>query len=201
MRVPAPLRIAAALLAALVVVSPRDVGADPASAATRTPVVEDPGAGPEGLLKRFSFATERGPISVQADQMEFDYRTRVLVYRGAVRVTQNDVVLESDTLRVELDPKGVDPLEKIIADGAVRIAKGERHRASGGHAVFDQKARTVTLSDHAVLRDGPNEVAGERVIVYLDEERSVVEGGRERVRAVLFPPGGEEEEKEGEPGQ
>jgi lipopolysaccharide export system protein LptA len=30
-------------------------------------------------------------------------------------------------------------------------------------------------------------VAGERVVVFLDEQRSVVEGGQERVRAVLYP--------------
>jgi lipopolysaccharide export system protein LptA len=172
---------------AMALLRAQDVDAEPADA-MRTPGAGDVESGPEGLLSRFSFATERGPISVQADQMEFDYRTRVLTYRGSVRVTQNDVTLESDLLRVELDPAGVEPLEKIVAEGAVRIAKGERQRASGGHAVFDQGARTVTLSDRAVLRDGPNEVAGERVIVYLDEERSVVEGGDERVRAVLFPP-------------
>jgi lipopolysaccharide export system protein LptA len=38
-----------------------------------------------------------------------------------------------------------------------------------------------------VLHDGPNEVVGDRVVVYLDEDRSVVEGGRKRVKAVLFP--------------
>jgi lipopolysaccharide export system protein LptA len=44
------------------------------------------------------------------------------------------------------------------------------------------------LSDNAVLHDGPNQVAGERVIVYLQEERSVVESGSNtRVKAVLYP--------------
>jgi lipopolysaccharide export system protein LptA len=38
-----------------------------------------------------------------------------------------------------------------------------------------------------VLHDGPNQIAGDRVIVYLDEDRSVVEGGDKRVKAVLFP--------------
>jgi lipopolysaccharide export system protein LptA len=182
--------LARALLLAVMVTmaSPGEAGAQSAKGSRGAPGAGDVKPGPEGLLSRFSVATESGPISIQADQMEFDYRTRVLSYRGSVRVTQNDVTLESDTLRVELDPEGVEPLEKIIAEGAVRIAKGERQRASGGHAVFDQRARTVTLSDRATLRDGPNEVAGERVIVYLDEERSVVEGGDERVRAVLFPP-------------
>ena len=43
------------------------------------------------------------------------------------------------------------------------------------------------LSDDAVLHDGSNEVSGDRIVVYLDEKRSVVEGGTGRVRAVLFP--------------
>lgn len=168
--------------------------AESAPGTKQTPGGAEAGGGPEGLLSRFSFAADRGPISVQANRMEFDYRTRVLIYRGDVRVTQNDVTLESDLLRVELDPESAQPLEKIVAEGAVRIAKGERQRASGGRAVFDQKARTVTLSDKAVLRDGPNEVAGERVVVYLDEERSVVEGGRDRVRALLYPQKGGKDE-------
>ena len=43
------------------------------------------------------------------------------------------------------------------------------------------------LSQNAVVHDGPNEVSGDRIVVYLDEERSVVEGGGGRVKAVLFP--------------
>ena len=69
----------------------------------------------------------------------------------------------------------------------IALDQGER-RATGGRAVFDQVARTVTLSDNAILRDGPNEITGNKVIVYLDEQRSVVEGGGHRVRAVLHPP-------------
>jgi len=66
--------------------------------------------------------------------------------------------------------------------------------------VFDQASRTVTLSDDAVLRQGANEVAGERVRVYLDEERSVVEGGKLPVRARLYPrASGEDQQTGGDP--
>jgi lipopolysaccharide export system protein LptA len=43
------------------------------------------------------------------------------------------------------------------------------------------------LSGDAVLHEGSNEVRGERVIVYLDEQRSVVEGTNTRVKAILVP--------------
>ena len=43
------------------------------------------------------------------------------------------------------------------------------------------------LTENPVLHDGQNEVAGDRVVVFLDEDRSVVEGGQQRVKAVLYP--------------
>ena len=40
----------------------------------------------------------------------------------------------------------------------------------------------------AVLREGPNQVTGERVIVFLDEKRSVVEGGSDGRAEMVFNP-------------
>ncbi len=168
---------------------PHGVGAQSAAAATARPLMGgDRSGGADSLLGGFAFAPDRGPVTISAKELEFDYRGRVLTYRGAVSVSQADLTLHSDLLRVTFDPDAPDRLREVVAEGAVRIAKGDR-RATGGRAVFDQAARTVTLTDQATLRDGPNEVVGARVVVYLDEARGVVQGGEERVRAVLFPPG------------
>jgi lipopolysaccharide export system protein LptA len=77
-------------------------------------------------------------------------------------------------------------VKEIVAAGNVRIDQGLRW-AVGGRAVFDQDNRTLILTENPVLHEGKNEVAGDRVVVFLDEDRSVVEGGRKRVKAVLFP--------------
>lgn len=160
------------------------------TAAGAAPTPRSGAAGPadqvNGLLGGFTLGSDRGPVRIDADLMEFDYKTKVLTYRGSVTVTQADMTLRSDRLRVTLDGERMEKPREVVAEGNVRIDKGER-RATGGRAVFDNQARTVTLSEQARLQDGPNEVAGERVVVYLDEERSVVEGGQERVRAVLYP--------------
>ena len=139
------------------------------------------------LLGALSLGSSREPISVSADRLEFDYRTRVLTYKGGVKATQGDMQLQSNTLTVSLDDHNEGRVKEVVAQGDVRLSKGTRW-ATGGRAVFDQNNRTVTLSEAAVLHDGPNQVSGERVVVYLDEERSVVEGGGGRVKAVLFPP-------------
>ena len=141
----------------------------------------------DGLLGNFSLGGNRGPVKVDADEMEFDYKTMVLTYRGNVVVTQADMTLRTDNLRVTLAKEGQQKAKEVVAEGNVKIDSGDRH-ATGGRAVFDDAKRTVTLSEEARLSDGPNEVAGDRVVVYIDEQRSVVQGGPERVRAVLYPP-------------
>jgi lipopolysaccharide export system protein LptA len=141
----------------------------------------------ESALGGFSLAGERGPVRIDANSMEFDYKNMVLTYRGTVTVVQADLQLRSQVLRVTLDRERAGHAKEVVAEGDVQIDKGERH-ASGERAVFDDAARTVTLSGRARLRDGTNEVAGERVVVYLDEQRSVVDGGPGRVSAILNPP-------------
>jgi lipopolysaccharide export system protein LptA len=144
------------------------------------------------------FSNRKEPITVTSDTLEYDYKANIVVYRGTVQATQGDVTLKSDTLTVTLERAegaagsdsvpggGGSRLREIVAVGNVRIDNGTRY-ATGGRAVFDQGRRTLVLTETPVLHDGQNEVAGDRVVVYLDEDRSVVEGGRKRVKAVLYP--------------
>ncbi|HVO28157.1 MAG TPA: lipopolysaccharide transport periplasmic protein LptA [Candidatus Margulisiibacteriota bacterium] len=173
--------------AAVGLVASRSTGQE-AQAATRSPSQGDAAQpGSPSLLDALSFSSKRDPISVSADQLEFDYRTHVLTYKGGVEVTQGDVKLLSDTLRVVLEEHADNSVKDIVADGNVRVTKGPRW-ATGGRAEFDQAKQTVVLSNDAVVHDGSNEVRGDRIVVYLRENRSVVEGGTGRVRAVLYPP-------------
>jgi len=175
--------------------------AEPAAAAPAPPARTS--SGPLGFG---GLGKSKEPITVISDNLEYDYKKNVVVYRGSVQVTQGDLKLVSDTLTITLqndkqdgkpDPKPAPPaggtapgdngrVQEIVALGNVRIDQGQRW-AVGGRAVFDQGQRTLILTQDPVLHDGPSEVAGERVVVFLDEDRSVVEGGQKRVKAVLYP--------------
>lgn len=177
------------LTGALCVALAAHAGAEPA-----------PVGGERGLFDAFELGSRKDPITVTADSLEYDYRRNVVVYHGQVQAAQGPVTLRSDTLTVTFKASGngtgpanpgsreaqAQRVEQIVAAGNVRIEQGSRW-ATGGHAVFDQAARTLVLSESPVLHEGSNEVAGDRVVVYLDEDRSVVEGGRKRVKAVLYP--------------
>jgi lipopolysaccharide export system protein LptA len=190
-----------------------------------------------GLFQSLSLGSNKGPVHIDADSLELDYKSSNVIYRGHVEVTQGDVTLNSDTLSISYDPQAVkqtdkpqtdnpkagvektatsgtdakaadpkgtdadrgkgpdaDRIKEIIAEGNVRIRQGTK-LAEGRRAVFDQAKQTFTLSEGAVLHDGPNQVAGERVIVFLKEERSVESGSNSRVKAVLYP-GKEDAEKQ-----
>lgn len=169
-------------------------GPPPEEAATAPAEPGDPANAFAGL----SFTSADEPIIVESDRLEFDYEKNRLVYRGSVHVVQGDLELTSKVLTVTFDR--ADELERaqlnrVVAQGDVVIVQGER-RATGQRAVFDQATRQLILRGDPVLRDGPNEVQGDRITVYLDEERSVVESSpKKRVSAVLFPgeTGGEDE--------
>lgn len=150
----------------------------------------------DGLLESFALSAGRGPVEIESATLEFEYRTGLLVYKGSVEVSQDELTLRADELRVTLDIEEAGRPREIVAIGNVRIVSGERV-ATGRRAEFDHARRTVTLSGDAVLRDGRNEVAGDKVVVYLDQQRSVVEGGEDRVRAVLFP--SESDSPDGDP--
>jgi len=157
------------------------------------------------------------PITITSDTLEYEYKDGIVVYRGDVLAVQGDTKIKSNELRLTLaktedekngkkrtgsdavgalDDASASKLQEAVATGSVRIDQGTRW-AVGGKATFDQSNRTLVLTENPVMHDGPNEVAGDRVIVYLDENRSIVEGGRKRVKAVLFPG---KDGKDGKPG-
>jgi lipopolysaccharide export system protein LptA len=194
--------LAAALVLLLVATARAQQGAGPASDAT--PAATKPAdAKPQGFAGLGS-QRSKDPITITSDTLEYAYRDGIVVYRGDVLAVQGEIKIRSNELRITLaktdtgKPSGAkaaseiesantaSKLQEVVAIGNVRIDQGTRW-AVGGKATFDQSARTLVLTEAPVLHDGPNEVAGDRVVVYLDEDRSVVEGGRKRVKAVLFP--------------
>jgi lipopolysaccharide export system protein LptA len=185
-----PLRRELMVLAALAATQVPVLGADGATSAPKGGIVDAAGIG-----------KSKEPIVVTSDRLEYDYKSNVVVYHGGVQATQGRLKITSDRLTVTFadgDGGNAAPqgglalgagsarLREIVAAGTVRIEDGTRW-ATGGRAVFDQANRTLVLSESPMLHDGANEVGGDRVIVYLDEDRSVVEGGRKRVKAVLHP--------------
>jgi len=141
--------------------------------------------------KGFGFTASRAPIDIDSDRLEADQKKNTITYKGNVVAKQEDVTLYANTLVILYDPD-TKKLKEIIATGNVKVVQLDR-RATGQKATFDQEKNKVILDGDAVVREGTNVIRGERIIFYVEEERSVVEpakGGR--VSTSITPPPKEE---------
>jgi lipopolysaccharide export system protein LptA len=96
------------------------------------------------------------------------------------------MTMRSDRLTAVYDPE-MKQIKQIIAEGKVNAVQGNR-MATGDRAIFDEKAKTVTLTGNPVMRQGNSQVTGSRIIYYIDQDRAVAEGKDSvRVQVTIFP--------------
>ncbi|MDH3445032.1 MAG: lipopolysaccharide transport periplasmic protein LptA [Deltaproteobacteria bacterium] len=128
----------------------------------------------------------KDPIHITADWMEVDQKKYVITYKGRVVMVQAEMTMRSETLTAYYDPE-MKRMSQIVAEGKVNTTQGDRV-ATGEKAVFDDKAKTVTLTGNPVMRQGNSQVSGTRVIYYMEQDRAVAEGdGKVRVQMTIFP--------------
>jgi lipopolysaccharide export system protein LptA len=140
------------------------------------------------------FTASRAPIDITSDTVEADQKTNKIIFKGNVVAKQEDTTLYANTVTVFYDEK-TRKLKEIIAVGNVKVVQLER-RATSQKATFDQNKNKVIFDGDAVVREGTNVIRGERIVYYVDEGRSVVEGGKGgRVSTSITPPSKEEGEE------
>jgi lipopolysaccharide transport protein LptA len=125
-----------------------------------------------------------GPVTVTSNTMEVEQGGKVFIFKGDV-VAKEDFTLCSDKL--ELFYGEGDELREIVATGNVGLIKDDK-TAESDKAVYDRVKRNVVLTGSAQIGQCSDTVKGEKITVFLDAERTIVEsteGGR--VKAVIMP--------------
>jgi lipopolysaccharide export system protein LptA len=129
---------------------------------------------------------KKDPIYITADWMEVDQKKNTISYKGRVVTVQNDMTMRSETLTAYYDPE-MKQMKQIVAEGKVNATQGNRV-ATSDKAVFDDKAKTVTLTGSPVMRQGNSQVSGVKVVYYVEQDKAIAEGdGKVRVQATIFP--------------
>jgi lipopolysaccharide export system protein LptA len=145
------------------------------------------------------------PIQIVSNRLEAYNEKRMVVFTGNAVATQGGRTIRADRLtlyykengktagRSTAETEGTGDLERVEAKGRVTITEGERV-VTGEEALFEQDVQKITMNGSAVLREGANIVRGDRIVVFLDENRGVVESlENRRVTATIYP--GENQEK------
>lgn len=133
----------------------------------------------------FAAAKSDEPLEISSRQLEVFRQQQQSVFTGDVVAQQGDMTLYTDQLTVLFDEQ--DEVRRIEADGSVRIEDLLRN-SRAERAVFDREEQTLILSGHAEVVQGDNRISGDEIILFLDENRSLVKSNDSgRVRAVILP--------------
>jgi lipopolysaccharide export system protein LptA len=132
------------------------------------------------------FKSSKAPIDITADRLDIDQKKGEAVFRGKVVARQDKMTLLTDTMTVIFAEKE-NEVKEIIANGSVTINLDQK-KATCTTAHFYTSDNKVILTGKPQLREGKNIIEGEKIIFFLNEERSIVEGRKNsRVKTTIFP--------------
>ena len=165
------------LLAQTKAPAPRPATAPPAAAPKPAAKTAQSGPGPRS----------NAPIVIDADRMEASKKEGLVIFTGNVVAKQENSVQTADRMEVYLDDKG-DRVLRIISTGNVKIVTEDCRTGTARRAeYYDDDQRLVLIGDAKVWQED-NVVTGERIFMYLADDRSEVEAGPQgRVKSVFYP--------------
>ncbi len=158
------------------------------------------------LLMAISFAcgpdwvfavADQAPISIEADQMESVRKDDAVLFTGNVEARQGDLAIHADEMTVYYQKTSGgevavvadrESIRKFVARGHVKIVRLD-WVATGDEVQYLSEERQVILSGNTKVRQEGNIISGDRVILFLDEGRSVMEGSADggRVKGIFYP--------------
>jgi lipopolysaccharide export system protein LptA len=136
------------------------------------------------------------PIVIHSDSLEVDQQKRVVVFDGGVRAKTEDMMIDCRKMLVYYrgspakneSPFDSSKIDKIVALGNVTVHRSDGSIARAGEAVYYQGEEKIVLTENPSVQQGRDVVEGHRIIILLNENRSIVEGSEtKRVKATLFP--------------
>ncbi len=122
------------------------------------------------------------PLVIVAAKFEWDLKSQTTTFREDVKVTRGPVTLTADTLDVRY--KDQDHIDVLTARGHVVVTRGGRV-ARADNATMTAGDGRVVLTGSPTLTEGVNALVGERIEVFLDQEKATCSGGDEPCRLTI----------------
>jgi lipopolysaccharide export system protein LptA len=127
------------------------------------------------------------PVTVDADRMERFGKESLVIFIGNVIARQSSSVQYADRMEVYLDEKG-DRILRAVSTGNVRIVTGDCKTGTAKRAEYYDLEQRIVLTGNARVWQDDNVVSGETITIFLSQDHSIVQGGKqERVKAIFYP--------------
>ena len=144
-------------------------------------------AAPTQHLQQSDCEGPEAVLDVTSEQMTFDRDTDTFVFKENVRVKRCNLTIDCDHLRVirGADENGI---KQVIATGNVRFQDGTRHAVAERADYYEADQKLVLVGNpRAWDSEEQNELIGDEITVFLDEERILVKGARVRFHPNQWP--------------
>ena len=140
-------------------------------------------------------------IEITADRLEAYDEKKMVIFTGNAVATQGGRIIKAESLLLHYKKEGqsggkeglqnmgraAGELVKIEARGQGSVSQGDL-LVRGEQAVYYQDTQKIVVTGSAMMRQGDNVVHGDKIEVFLNENRGVVEAGEnKRVKATIYP--------------
>lgn len=123
-------------------------------------------------------------LEITSETLEVDQETGVSTFSGDVVVSQGDMRLTAQSLRIEYGSTGEDSrqrIDRLVADGGVTMVT-EAEAVEARSAIYSLTDQTLEMIGDVVLVQGANILAGERFFADLRTGTGRMSG---RVRTLI----------------
>lgn len=158
--------------------------------------------GPVGseAVKKPPEKTEPGPIVIKSKTLEVNDKTKVVTFQGdviaEVSTKSDEFVIDCQKLVVyyitqpsrQQKAEAETKIDRIVATGKVIFKRSRGGMATAEKAVYYYQDEKVVLTGKPVIKQEKDFVEGDKITIFLEENRHVVEStGDKKVRAIIFP--------------
>lgn len=144
-----------------------------------------------GPVVPFGLAEETAQTTITSERMTVQGKSRRTIFEGTVVLEKEDLVMRSDKMIVtfkkgaqegdrQTNEETSNRIDHIEASGNVVIEQSDG-KVTCGHALYDKDEDKLVLTESPVAWQGGTKIEGSTMTMFLEEERSIVEGGS-RVR-------------------
>lgn len=125
------------------------------------------------------------PVKIQADSMKYFGNKKISEFHGNVVAVSDNFTLTSDDVTVYLN-KNFD-VDRIECVGNVNF-KSKDIVSLSNKADVDQTKGVATISGKVKVWQKENFLEGEKIYIYYNEEKIVVDKGKEKRVTIIFKP-------------
>ena len=118
----------------------------------------------------------REPVVVTANRMEADELGTKVVFTGKVTLKKEGMTLSSDSMIVLYDV-GTKDVKQIEAHGNVVVQKEGRIAQANNASYFSNEEKIILTGDARII-ENDNQLGGQKITLFLRDDRSLVEGGK-----------------------